>query len=86
MEYLSVLERKDVINIFTGARLGTISDVVIDLNSGRICSVVISTKKGLSSFFCEDKCFEFGWECIRKIGNDTILVEINEKKTEKDCF
>ena len=85
MEYLSALERKDVINIFTGARLGTICDVVIDLSSGKVCSVVVNRRKWWWAFFCEDRCYEFPWECIKKIGDDTILVEINEKKTQKDC-
>jgi len=85
MEQLSCLEKKDVINICSGARLGFISDVCIEIKSGRICSVVINEKKGFAGLFCEEKCFEIPWECIKRIGDDTILVDIDERKAEKDC-
>jgi len=85
MELLSCLEKKDVINICSGARLGFITDVMIELKSGRICSVLISERKGFAGLFCDEKCFEIPWDCIKRIGDDTILVDIDVKKSGKDC-
>lgn len=39
---ISELQMKDVINISDGKRIGNIGDIEIDMNTGKICSVIIS--------------------------------------------
>lgn len=80
MEFLSCLEKKDVINICSGGRLGFITDLEIDLCSGKICSIIVSEKKGVWGIFCEENVYQIPWECIKRIGEDTVLVDINTEK------
>lgn len=69
------LRQKEVINISSGMRLGFVSDVEIDFESGRIDAIVIPGK---------DKMFLFGraedyvipWKDIKRVGDDIILVDI----------
>lgn len=39
---ISELQMKDVINISDGKRIGNIGDIEIDMNTGKVCSVIIS--------------------------------------------
>ena len=73
------LRDKDVINICDGRRLGCVDDVEVDINSGRLVSIVVP---------CDGRLFGFGksrslvilWDSIEKIGDDTILVKIDAKE------
>jgi len=73
------LRDKDVINICDGRRLGFVDDVEVDVNSGRLVSIIVP---------CDGKLFGFGktknlvilWDSIEKIGDDTILVKIDVKE------
>ena len=72
------LRDKDVINICDGRRLGCVDDVEVDVNSGRLVSIIVP---------CDGRIFGFGrskslvilWDSIEKIGDDTILVKIDVK-------
>ena len=50
---LSLLQKKDVINISDGTKIGNIIDIKIDPYSGKIDSLVIE-KNGFSGFFTSD--------------------------------
>ncbi|MCL2775131.1 MAG: YlmC/YmxH family sporulation protein [Oscillospiraceae bacterium] len=73
------LRDKDVINICDGRRLGCVDDVEVDVNSGRLVSIIVP---------CDGRLFGFGktknlvilWDSIEKIGDDTILVKIDVKE------
>ena len=80
MEYLSCLEKKDVINVCSGCRLGFITDLEIDICSGKICTVIVCEKKGVWGIFCEENSYQISWECIKRIGEDTILVDVDIEK------
>ncbi len=69
---------KTIINFSTGEKIGTLKmcDFRIDEKDGRILALLIP-KSRLSSFFgSEAEYVEVPWEKIRKIGIDTVIVEI----------
>ncbi len=73
----SELMEKEVINSCDCRRLGSVSDCLIELESGRICAIIVSNDANL---FClkknPEKSVTIPWECIVKIGDDIILTDI----------
>lgn len=69
---LSDLKRKQVINVKSGKNLGKICDLLIDEKTGSIKKIIVSGKK--SSFLFNDTT-QILYDCIVKIGSDTILVK-----------
>lgn len=74
------LRCKEVINICDGSRLGFVDDVEIDTLTGRVVAIVVP---GAFKFFglfgrCDD--YVIPWNCIRRFGEDIILVEIDLEK------
>ena len=73
------LRDKDVINICDGRKLGCVDDVEVDVSNGRLVSIIVP---------CDGRLFGFGrsrslvilWDCIEKIGDDTILVKVDVKE------
>ena len=77
MERFCDLKQKEVINICDGCRLGFVQDLVLDLPSGRILKIIVPAQGKLLGLFGGDKEYRIPWACIRKIGDDIILVEVN---------
>jgi YlmC/YmxH family sporulation protein len=82
----SDLRQREVINIVDGKRLGFVSDLDINLEEGRINSIIIPAQGKFFSLFARSGDYVIPWEQIKKIGSDVILVElkefINPKKNE----
>ncbi|MBQ2231174.1 MAG: YlmC/YmxH family sporulation protein, partial [Oscillospiraceae bacterium] len=65
------------VNICDGLRLGFVCDVIVNTATGQVLAIVVPGRcKVLGLFFREDD-YVIPWECIRKIGDDMILVEIS---------
>lgn len=73
---ISDLEHRDVVNVIDGRRLGSIVDVELDLESGRILAVILPGGPKFLGVFCRDNDLVIPWDKIRKIGADVILVEV----------
>lgn len=76
------LKLKEVINECTCRKLGFVSDVEFDPKCGQICAVVVPEGCRGISFFSKEREFVIPYNCIRHIGEDIVLVEIDEKA----CF
>ncbi len=74
----SDLSARDVINTSDGRRLGNIVDVEIDLDTGRIISVVVPGQAKVFGVFGRSDDYVVPWENVKKIGEDVILVELTE--------
>ncbi|PFJ15264.1 YlmC/YmxH family sporulation protein [Bacillus cereus] len=74
---ISELQMKDVINISDGKRLGNIGDVEIDMNTGKVQSIIISKQARMLGIFGKDVEIVIPWKEIAKIGEDVILVRVN---------
>lgn len=77
------LKQKEVVNISDGRRLGFVSDVEIDLDNGRIDALVIPGGGRFFGLMGKDNEFIIPWEKIKKIGEDIILVDLDERYIRK---
>ena len=72
---LSDLQEKEVIDIASGKRIGTIIDVIISM-TGNISKLVLEDKKTSRKLFSNTKeDIYLDWKQIIKIGDDIILVD-----------
>ena len=76
---LSELRYKEVINECTCKRLGCIEDLEFDEKCGQICAVIIPGQRRCFGLFGKEEEFIIPFRCIRQIGPDIVLVEVDEK-------
>lgn len=77
MVKISDLRVREVINILDGRRLGTIKDIDINLEEGRISAIILPGQGSrLMGFWGREDEIVIPWERIVRIGVDVILVEI----------
>lgn len=87
---ISDLRDKEIINICDGARLGFVIDVEVDVTCGRVISIVASGE--CRSLFGRSEEVVIPWECVERVGDETILVRVSEQplprniKLEKKKF
>ena len=72
----SDLKVRDVINIIDGRRLGVMSDVEVDLESGRVTAIIVPGNPGMLRLFGRGTDYVIPWDKIVKVGVDVILVEM----------
>ena len=70
------LRCKEVINVTDGLRLGFVSDVEILLPEGKVLALVVPGPCRFFGLFGRKDDFVIPWNCIRRIGSDIILVEL----------
>lgn len=76
MHKLSDLRDKDVIDIHEGRRLGYVSDVEVDPETGRIVALICPGGGRLLGLFGGVPERVVPWERVIRIGPDVILVEL----------
>lgn len=74
---LSDLQNKDIINIFDGKKIGNIIDARFNPINGIIEKLILSPSKSL--FSLKNSTIEIGFNKIKKIGEDVILIEYLNK-------
>ena len=80
---LSDIEEKDVINVVTGERIGFVSSLRIDTNSGQIIAITVQPSMKFVSFFSKDEAsVVVPWNQILKIGADVIIVNVAQQLNE----
>ncbi|NLL04652.1 MAG: YlmC/YmxH family sporulation protein [Clostridiaceae bacterium] len=84
MNRTSDFRQKEVINISDGRRLGFVCDVEINLESGKLDAIVIPGEGRIFGFFGKDNEYVIPWSKIKKIGEDIILVEFDERYVRRD--
>ncbi|NLX61760.1 MAG: YlmC/YmxH family sporulation protein [Tissierellia bacterium] len=77
---LSELGGKEIVNLNNGERLGIIadSDIIVDEKTGKIISLIIPERKFQLKLFGGNQDMEIPWDSIRKIGQDMIIIEVEE--------
>ncbi len=77
---LSELVGKELVNIVNGARLGVIgeSDLAIDINSGQIECIILPQRANLLNFWVDRQQMVIPWDLVRKIGEEVIIVEMDQ--------
>ena len=86
----SALRCREVINISDGRRLGYVSDLELETESGRIIAVYVPCRDRFFRLFSSAN-YVIPWHCIRKIGEDLILVEscledVRRQKEKRSFF
>jgi len=74
------MKQKEIINIIDGSRLGYICDIEIDLREGRIVKIIVPGPGKIFGMFGREMEYQIPWSCIKKIGEDIILVDIDPKE------
>ena len=76
---LSDLQEKEVIDISSGKRIGTIIDITISM-TGNVSKLVLEERKTPRKLFSNNKeDIYLDWKQIIKIGDDIILVDSQNK-------
>ena len=73
----------DVINTIDGQRLGNITDLDIDLTTGRINALILTEPGSFFGLFRRGHDLEIPWEKVILIGIDVILVEMASLREPK---
>jgi len=71
---LSELQRKEIIDVEKGLRLGHLDDLRINPSTGVIEEIIIISRSRKGGFFAQTEEIIIQWRQIRKIGEDVILV------------
>ena len=74
---ISQQQCKEVICVDTGRRLGFIEDVEVEIPEGRICALIVPGPCKMLGFGASRHDYCIPWNCIRKIGPDIVLVDVN---------
>ncbi len=82
---LSQIGGKEIVNLNTGERLGMVAeaDLVIDRVTGNIVRLLVPEERHQFLLFGERNFIEIPWENVKKIGNDMIIIEQEERKKRK---
>jgi len=73
---LSDLQKKDIINMNDGKKIGNIIDIHIN-SEGLMDEIIIEKPAFLISFISNKNEITIKWDQIKKIGEDVILVDIS---------
>ncbi|MBQ3047511.1 MAG: YlmC/YmxH family sporulation protein [Clostridia bacterium] len=77
------LRDKQVINVLSGRLLGHVCDVVLDLRRNCILGFVVPGCKSFFNIFKPNQELFIPLNCICKVGEDVILVEVIEPGQKK---
>lgn len=72
---INSLRMLEVIEINSGAKLGFIKDLKIDVENYKIISIIIPNNN--VGWFGKTNDIEIEWDKVRKIGVDVLLIEDN---------
>lgn len=74
------MRNKEVISSKSGCRLGFVGDVEIDTCSGKLVSIIIYGRSRCMGILGKEEDIRVCWSDIEVIGNDTVLVCIDDTK------
>lgn len=75
---LSELQRKDIISLNNGRKVGRIIDVDIDASTGQLNKIIIETTKLFRSILSSERDISIKFNQIKKMGEDVILIDTLE--------
>lgn len=80
---LSELSIKDIVNDHDGSKIGKITDLEIDLTTGKILNVYIQGGSKFYNLFNKNAIL-IPWNKIIKIGSDVVIVDEGHKTNSLD--
>lgn len=82
---IAEVRTKEVINMSNCRKLGRITDLEVNLCTGCIEAIIVSEEIGFCNFFSNENCYLIPFECIKKVGDDLVFVDICEEKFTITC-
>jgi YlmC/YmxH family sporulation protein len=84
IKLFSEMERYEIINLNDGERYNYLSnnDIIID-EQGNLKLLILSTNPSKFTFFNNNEVIEVPWECVKKIGARTIIIDADEQTLKK---
>lgn len=79
------LREKEVINCRDCQRLGFVGDIEFNLCTGVIETLIVPGPCKILGFLGHDQEYIIPWKCVRQIGPDIILVDINAPELLFKC-
>ena len=76
LQNFSDLRCKEVININTGHRLGFVCDLEINMEEGKLCSLIVPGPCRFGGVLGREDDYVLPWGCIRRVGEDIILADL----------
>ena len=77
--YFSDLRYKEVIDVYTGARLGYVCDAEFDDAEGRLISLITPGRPRWFGLLGREDDYVLPWKCIVRVGQDIILIDAKEE-------
>lgn len=74
---ITELNRKDIINIKDGAKMGPVKDIQVDLDQGLISAIVLEGPRKMFGLLRAGADTVVPWEKIKVVGVDAVLVEVD---------
>lgn len=87
-ERVRELQKKEVIDLSDGKRLGFVYDVEINLKTGQLESLIVPCRNTFFRLFWKYEETVISFEQIQKIGDDIILVNsksFSQSDSQKKC-
>lgn len=80
------IRNKEVINICSGCKIGYVCDCEIEVQSGRIETLIVPGKLKCFGLLGREDDYVIPWDKISIIGNDLIMVdfEVPRKRRKKE--
>lgn len=75
LERFSEVRNKEVIHVCEGCRLGYPEDLTLELESGRVINLIVPGPCRFFGLFGRHDDYVIPWGCIRRFGEDIILVD-----------
>ncbi len=82
---MSELKCREVINICDGCRIGYVSDLELDCTGGNVIALIVPGRAKFFGLLGREDDYVIPWGCIRRMGEDIILVEVELGKIRVPC-
>lgn len=84
IKFYSEIERYEIINVNDGERFNSLgnNDIIIDEN-GNLKILLLNNTRSKLGIFGKNEFMEVPWDCVKKIGAKTIIIDAEEKKLKK---
>ena len=69
------LRRKDVIGVVDGKRIGRVTDIVFDEETGQVMTLVIGVRRPWFGLFESEEKQVVSYDMVRTLGRDVILID-----------
>ena len=78
LKYFSEMERFEIININDGEKCNFLgnNDIIID-EEGNFKYIILFNNKSKLSLFSKPEAKEVPWDCVKKIGTKTVIIDIS---------